>query len=337
MTSAFITLDTHTAAEPPVLSSYADYLQHLDGLLNPVFVPSPTQPLDHTALRASGDELSFASGHATNPSAAQRAQSLQSPLPSYKIGQQFSDFAGAPTMRVLPPGALRMGAGAADTDAQAFERPARDVLLAYPLAVSVSPVTFDQWDACLADDGTRHNPSDAGWGRALRPVINVSWYDAQEYVAWLARKTGHPYRLLSEAEWEHAFWARQPQTARFPWGHDHDLRQLRHHAWYDANAQRRSQPVGQLAANPWQLVDLLGNVGEWVEDAFAFDLSSNPANGQSQQADTTAAMRVIKGGSWLSQARGLRPSARDRHSPHHGNYSTGFRVAMSIDPCQITA
>ena len=67
----------------------------------------------------------------------------------------------------------------------------------------VYEVTFSEWDECVAAGGcNRWVPGDEGWGRGGRPVINVSWEDAQAYVEWLSRQTGEQYRLLSEAEWE---------------------------------------------------------------------------------------------------------------------------------------
>jgi formylglycine-generating enzyme required for sulfatase activity len=84
------------------------------------------------------------------------------------------------------------------------ERPQRRVTISRPFAVGRYEITFDEWDACVTDRACRHQPGDAGWGRGRRPVINVSWEDAAEYIAWLSTKTGARYRLLSEAEWEYA-------------------------------------------------------------------------------------------------------------------------------------
>src|SRR5262249_32283427 len=86
---------------------------------------------------------------------------------------------------------------------------------AHSFAVGAFAVTFDEWDACVADGGCdAYRPSDQGWGRGRRPVINVSWHDAQTYVEWLSRKTGKTYRLLSEAEREYAARAGTEGTRR---------------------------------------------------------------------------------------------------------------------------
>jgi hypothetical protein len=77
-------------------------------------------------------------------------------------------------------------------------------------------LTFADWDACLAGGGCNgYTPNDQGWGHGQQPVINVNWYDAQAYVAWLSAVTGRTYRLLSEAEYEYAM--RAGTTTVYPW------------------------------------------------------------------------------------------------------------------------
>ena len=103
-------------------------------------------------------------------------------------------------MVVVPSGRFAMGSTSGFVD----ERPVHPVTFARPFAVGVHEVTFAEWDACESGGGcTGYRPDDEGWGRGCRPVINVSWIDAQAYVRWLSGKTGEAYRLLSESEWEY--------------------------------------------------------------------------------------------------------------------------------------
>ena len=126
---------------------------------------------------------------------------------------EFRDCALCPPMVVIPAGDFTMGSPPAEQGAEAQHR----ITIAAPLAVGKFEITFDEWDACVADGGCGgYRPEDEGWGRGTSPVINISWDDASAYAAWLARKTGRPYRLLSEAEWEYA--ARAGTTTMFATG-----------------------------------------------------------------------------------------------------------------------
>jgi Sulfatase-modifying factor enzyme 1/Caspase domain len=103
-------------------------------------------------------------------------------------------------MVVVPPGAFTMGGAPDEEGVSSPEVPQHRVALRQALTVGRFSVTFDEWDACVADGGCNgYRPNDRGWGRGLRPVINVSWNDAKSYVAWLSGRTGKAYRLLSEA------------------------------------------------------------------------------------------------------------------------------------------
>src|SRR6185295_8084071 len=98
----------------------------------------------------------------------------------------------------LPQGQVTTG------DPSAASGPRYAVTVSYLLAVGRFKVTFAEWDACVAAGGCRRRPDDSGWGRGRQPVTNVSWEDAQQYTAWLSRRTGKHYRLLTGAEWEYA-------------------------------------------------------------------------------------------------------------------------------------
>lgn len=238
-----------------------------------------------------------------------------------------------PEMLTLPAGRYLMGATPNDPDCRSSELPQHEVVIASALAVSVSPITFEQWDACLADGGTKHRPEDHGWGRGNLPVINVSWHDTQEYIGWLNRRLDLPaqkrFRLLTEAEWEYAARAGH-DSERFPWGEDLDGRQLNHYAWHYGNSDGRIQPVGGKPANAFGFIDLLGNVAEWVQDHYSADYQAHTADGRPYQEDSRHAFRVLRGGSWMDRPRQLRPADRDRMTPDHRSYKIGFRVARNI-------
>jgi formylglycine-generating enzyme required for sulfatase activity len=106
-----------------------------------------------------------------------------------------------PEMVVVPAGRFTMGSLSNGDDSA---RPRHEVTIARPFAVAKFPLTFDQWDACARNGPCDPDVSDSGWGRGRRPVINVSWDDAQTYVKWLSKISGNQYRLLSESEYEYA-------------------------------------------------------------------------------------------------------------------------------------
>ena len=132
------------------------------------------------------------------------------------VGSVFRDCAGCPEMVGVPSGSYRMGSPADEVDRDADEGPVHRVTIGEPFAVGRYEVTFAQWDACHRAGGCSHRADDQGWGRGTRPVVDVSWHDAQEYVRWLSGETGRSYRLPSEAEWEYV--ARAGTTTRYWWG-----------------------------------------------------------------------------------------------------------------------
>ena len=132
-----------------------------------------------------------------------------------KPGQSFKDCAtDCPEMVVIPAGSFTMGSPQYEPGHKKDEAPQHNVTIAKPFAVSKFELTFAEWDACAAHGDCIPHVDDHGWGRDRQPVINVSWNDAQRYVAWLSKITGKTYRLLSEAEYEYA--ARAGTQTAFP-------------------------------------------------------------------------------------------------------------------------
>jgi formylglycine-generating enzyme required for sulfatase activity len=173
--------------------------------------------------------------------------------------EQEKDY--CPQMVVLPAGSFIMGSPATEPGHQPSEQPQHQVMIAKPFAVSKFELTFDEWDTCVDYGDCPQGITDSEWGRGRQPVINVTWDDAQLYVAWLSKMTGRRYRLLSEAEYEYA--ARAGSTTAYPWGDDigQDNSNCRDCGSRWDNAQ--TAPVGSFAANGFGLFDMTGNVWEW--------------------------------------------------------------------------
>jgi formylglycine-generating enzyme required for sulfatase activity len=242
---------------------------------------------------------------------------------SGRSGNVFRDCAGCPELVWLPPGQFALG----DASVEGAARP--KVMIQYPLAIGRFEITFVEWDACVADGGCRRRPHDAGWGRGWQPVINVSWTDAQQYTAWLSRKTNRRYRLLTEAEWEYA--ARAGTDARYWWG-DQPGRGEANCA--DCGSRwdgRQAAPVGRFAPSPFGLYDMHGNVAEWVEDCYHDRLREAPVDGRAwtSACSASADTRMLRGGAWHGSARSIRSSFRTSAAIDHFDNGIGFRVARS--------
>ena len=246
------------------------------------------------------------------------------------LREHFQDCPACPEMVVIPPGSFRMGCLSDDDSCPAGERPVRIVRIPQPFALSKHEVTFADWDACVAAGGCGgYRPTDRGWGRGNRPVIHVSWRDAQAYASWLSEETGEPYRLPSESEWEYA--ARAGTVTKYSWG---DLIG-RNRANCDGCGSRwdddRTAPVGSFAPNPFGLHDMHGNVWEWVEDCWNGSYSGAPSDGGAWLSGDCA-KRVLRGGSWGVKPRLLRSALRGWNSPGDRLNSIGFRVARTLTP-----
>ena len=244
-----------------------------------------------------------------------------------KPGSDIKECAnGCPTMIVLPAGKFRMGSPESDKDRNNDEGPQREVTIGQPFAVGKTPVTFAEWDTCVAV-GACPKADDSGWGRDNRPVTNVSWDEAKIYSAWLAKQTGKPYRLLTEAEWEYA--ARAGNPGRYSFGDDET--QLDKYAWFSKNSDGRTQPVGTKKPNAFGLYDMQGNVWQWVEDCYEESYSGAPMDG-SAVTSTACSRRVLRGGSWSGEPDHLRSTNRNGFITLFRIGNVGFRVARTLNP-----
>ena len=242
----------------------------------------------------------------------------------------FKECANCPEMVVVPAGEFMMGSPWTEKGREANESPQHKVVIAVAFAVSRFEVTFDEWDACVALRGCPyHPPHDHYGGRGTRPVINVSWDDAQQYVSWLSRRTGKPYRLLSEAEWEYA--ARAGGTTAYSWG-DEIGRGNAHcrdcGSPWDIN---QTAPVGSFSPNSFGLYDMHGNVWEWVQDCYQKTYYLAPTDGSSSTPKENCE-RVFRGGTRYGTSQYIRSAIRTGTLAEVRSPGGGFRVGRTLSP-----
>jgi formylglycine-generating enzyme required for sulfatase activity len=272
-----------------------------------------------------------------------------------KPGRTFQDCATCPEMVVVPAGSFVMGSPDSELGRDKDEGQHK-VTIGYSFAVSKYTVTWDQWEACVRDamcDGMaveaalrtgldgKPTKNYADHGRGKRPVVGVSWYDAQVFVGWLNKKTGkEKYRLLSEAEYEYA--ARAGSTTAFPWGDkaNHD------HANYGSDDESKlgggtggrdtwlneTSPVGSFPANAFGLHDMHGNVFQWIEDCYQEDPALLPNDGSAVKTGKCAT-RGFRSNSFTSNPHTLRSANRAFPYPPNtrGRNYLSIRVAKTLD------
>jgi formylglycine-generating enzyme required for sulfatase activity len=243
----------------------------------------------------------------------------------------FKECAKCPEMVVVPSGSFTMGSPAKEAQRESDEGPQHTVTIAKPFAVGRFAVTFEEWDACVADGECRgYKPADQGWGRDRRPVINVSWHDAKAYVEWLGKKTGKGYRLLTEAEWEYA--ARAGSATAYSWGDAIGKGNANCNGCGSQWDGKQTAQVGSFAANAFGLYDMHGNAWQWVEDCFYDSYTGSPSDGSAWGDDGYCRRRVLRGGSWSGNPNGLRAAFRGADFSVRGEYNNGFRLGRTLTP-----
>lgn len=297
-------------------------------------------------------------GHAQTSGAPLTAEQERALKPT----DAFKECDKCPEMVVVPAGSFTMGspaseAGRLDAMGQSDEGPMHKVTFAAPFAVGRFAITFDEWDACVADQGcAKEAPEREGrsglervlqrmanaqkkalerWGRGRQPAIFISWGDAMRYVAWLSRKTGKPYRLLSESEREYV--TRAGTTTPFWWGSSISPSQANYNgalAPYSGGRKGENRarpiPVDSFQPNAWGLYQVHGNIWEWTADCYSGSYRDAPADGSARSCPPKEDLRVMRGGSWVGRAANLRSASRYRNLQWYRSHDLGFRVARTL-------
>lgn len=265
-------------------------------------------------------------------------------------------------MIVIPAGDFAMGMAAGETDVLGLvgalmekdgdfdsERPQHKVTLARLFATGRYEITRVEFEGFVKETGhklskdcrrTDENADDVsgaklswqepGFPQSGRdPVVCVSWEDAKAYTTWLSVKTGKPYRLLTEAEWEYATRAGTQEPYYF--GSEISTIHANYADMRDGEVFRqKTLPVGTFRANAFGLYDVHGNAWEWVEDCWHGDYHGAPGDG-SEWSVGDCAMRVIRGGSWRDDGWFLRSAFRHWLQQSVRFNTVGFRVGRSLN------
>jgi len=240
----------------------------------------------------------------------------------------------------IPGGKFRMGSPESEERRATHEGPQREVNVTEFL-MGRHEVTQRVWRevAGYPKVGRELNPDLSGFKGEDRPVENVSWEEAKEFIARLNRKLGlrerEGYRLPSEAEWEYA--ARAGTGTPYGFGETIDATIVNYDGNYPYGKGKKGEykkgtvAVGSLGvANGWGLYDMHGNVWEWCEDEYHSNYDGAPVDGGAWVSSALAASRVMRGGSWGNSAVNCRSADRYWASPGNRNRDVGFRLSRTL-------
>jgi formylglycine-generating enzyme required for sulfatase activity len=290
---------------------------------------------------------------------------LDRPTVTWKVAggiKEVWDFADAPQMVVIPAGEFSMGSPDAEANRRATETPRHRVRIGYALAVSKYPVTVYEFSRYVAESGAKP----AGWCQGFveekwenkpvcswdapgfpqtedSPVVTLDWSDATAYADWLSKKTGHKYRLLSEAEYEYVnragtttpyWWGSDPKTAcEHANAADLDLKAAPSFGVFRTSDCKdgyvATAPAGKFKPNPFGLYDTTGNAWSWTQDCWNDSYYGAPADG-SPWLTGICAQRVVRGGAFAERPEQLRSARRGWNFATIRFAMNSFRVAREL-------
>ncbi len=223
---------------------------------------------------------------------------------------------------LIPAGSFQMGTDCipkATPNCDESETPPQIVQIKEPFYMGKYEITQKQWYAIMRTNPVYFNSEKIGSSTENHPVESVTWNDAQEFIKKLNEKEGtNKYRLPIEAEWEYA--ARAGSSGKWSFGDNEN--DLKDYAWYGANSDSKTHPVGQKKPNGFGLHDMHGNVWEWT----CSDYEKYSENNHLKCSSKNDANKSLRGGSWSSLADYCRSADRSSGAPDYRDYYYGFRV-----------
>jgi formylglycine-generating enzyme required for sulfatase activity len=240
------------------------------------------------------------------------------------------------TEKAIPPGAFNMGeqdaafiAGLGEYEKH-FGVPAQSVSIKQPFYLSQTEITYEQYDYYVWQQHRAGNtaiafPNTAKGGRGDRPVVNVNWFEAKAYSAWLSTQTDMQCRLPTEGEWEYA--ARAGTTTAYHWGDESGSNNANCADCGSLWDNQEAAPVASFSANSHGLYDMSGNIWEWTCSNWREQFDGSEQHCNNDMVD--AQHRVVRGGSWNDLPAYVRSSVRYNAPPSLRYYDIGFRVLCS--------
>ena len=259
------------------------------------------------------------------------------------------DAPWCPEMVVIPAGSFLMGSPPNEPGVMGYERPQHRVTIGKQFGIGKYTVTVSQFSEFVKaknydcrnrlrvwngedfepdPERTWRNPGLAQ--EYNHPVVAINWSDAMAFVEWLSYQTGQPYRLPTEAEWEHA--SRAGTTTPFSFGRNITTAQANYDGTQTYSSSQKgikrgsTVSVGSLRANTWGLHEMHGNVQEWVIDSHTSNYDNARADGSAWW--TTGG--VVRGGSWITRPAHCRSAFRGSAITSWGYWDIGFRVARTL-------
>ncbi|HEX7935811.1 MAG TPA: formylglycine-generating enzyme family protein, partial [Paraburkholderia sp.] len=281
----------------------------------------PASPASSAApvARAASTPHPASAAAAAAPAVAAATQSAAARAPA---AGESRDCAACPVMISLPPGSFQMGISNDDPS----EKPVHHVTIGAPFAIGKYEVTVEQWNACVAANACAKLTPESNTNKAA-PARDLSWDDAQQYVKWLGKLTGKPYRLPTEAEWEYA--DRGGTATAYWWGDQMRKGNANCKDCGEPWHKEGPEPVGSFPPNPYGLYDMNGGVWEWTADCWHNSYQSAPADGRAWDSPGCD-MRVIRGGSWREGGTYMLSATRFKYSAGVRQSQDGFRVVKDL-------